>query len=53
MDALKIGDRIYCNNYDHYGRVDKITADTVDTIVHYTADDGETHCVYAYMIEKA
>ena len=53
MDALKVGDRIYCCNFDHYGTVKNISADTVDTIVCYVDDGGESHKVYAYMVEKA
>ena len=53
MDTFRIGDKIYCTNFDHYGIITKISADTVDTIVSYTDGNGETHKVYAYMVEKA
>ena len=52
MDALRIGSKVYCLNFDHYGVVTGISADTVDTIVSYVDDKMEPHKVYAYMVEK-
>ena len=47
---LRIGTRVYCWNFEHWGTVTNVSADTVDTIVDYIADDGSHHQVYAYML---
>ena len=52
MDALRIGSKVYCSNFDQYGVVTGISADTVDTIVNYVDDNMELHKVYAHMVEK-
>jgi hypothetical protein len=50
---FKKGERVFCDNFNHYGTITSISADSVGTIVNYTDDNGETHCVYDYMLSHA
>ena len=50
MCNFKVGDRVYCWNFQHWGTITAVSADSVDYIIDYTDDTGEKHCVYAYML---
>lgn len=52
FQEFRIGQRIYCSNFRQSGTVKSVSKDSVGTIVRYRADNGESHIVYAYMLEK-
>lgn len=50
MRTIKVGDRVFCWNFQQWGTVTEVSADSIGNIIGYIDDDGEKHKVYEYMI---
>lgn len=52
QNDLRIGERVYCDNFSHFGTIVGLSVDSVGAVVDYKEDDGTPHRVYSYMLSK-